>query len=80
VPFQAPLRAMFNTPRTGRCRRYPALKEVVLNQVLVSFGEDEFTSPARQLPGIVVMLERDVMPGVFVDAGCGFFQRVRLKR
>jgi hypothetical protein len=29
-----------NTPRTGRCRRYPALKEVVLNQV--SFGEDEF--------------------------------------
>src|SRR5579884_2541875 len=44
-------------------------------------------SPARnkecfpsKLPGIVVMFQGHVMPGVFVDARRGFFQRVGLER
>ena len=32
------------------------------------------------LPGIVVMFQSDVVPGVLIDARCGFFQRVGLKR
>ena len=34
----------------------------------------------HRLPGVVMMLPRDVMPGVLVNAGCSFFQRVGLKR
>jgi hypothetical protein len=36
--------------------------------------------PPHQLPGVVVMLRSYVMAGVLIDAGCGLFERVRLKR
>jgi hypothetical protein len=48
-------------------------REAVRHDVCLRF-------PGAQLPGVVVMLQRDVMPGVLIDAGCGLFQCVGLKR
>src|SRR6185312_5674017 len=41
---------------------------------------DRPASSGVALPGVVVMLQRDVMPGILIDARGGFFQRVRLQR